>query len=143
MAPAPARAAATDTPPPPTVEDAAPDAEALAQLARIKESLDATSRRFARWCLFAYLGFLVAVAGVLVALIVRLGWNTMEPWTFLIGGVAALGTYAYFALTLRESTPQAIYEHLVQWKRRKTYQAAGFDLEQFERLRQATREEGG
>ncbi|HYY42928.1 MAG TPA: COR domain-containing protein, partial [Pyrinomonadaceae bacterium] len=107
---------------------------ALEELARIKTRLDASSERFARRCLLAYLAGLIVIYFALAALIYKLGWNTMEPWTYFIGIGAFVGTYAYFAITQRELSPGAIYDQLVEMKKRKNYQLAGFDLDSYRRL---------
>ncbi|HWS99153.1 MAG TPA: COR domain-containing protein [Pyrinomonadaceae bacterium] len=110
------------------------DVRALAELTRIKQKLDASSERFARGCLFAYLLLLVAVGAGLAWLIYRFGWERMEPWTLLIGAFAILGAPSYFALTQRELSPKAIYEHIAEVKKMKNYRAAGFDLPKYQEL---------
>lgn len=123
-------------------EEATPERVALARLARIRASLDASSKRFARRCLYAYLSALALVGLMLAALTYALGWDTMEPWTYFIGGGATLGAYAYFAFTQQEFSPAAIYQQLAERKRLQAYRDADFDPDEFERLTQGMRDEG-
>ena len=132
------RPARTSHPPPAKAPAGHPvptsDTAALAALTTIKNKLDAGSERFARRCLYAYLIFFLAVVGVLAWLIYKLGWDKMEPWTYILGVVAAVVTISYFVITRREPSPRAIYDHIVEVKKLKSYQAAGFDLAKYKEL---------
>ncbi|HEX8181014.1 MAG TPA: COR domain-containing protein [Pyrinomonadaceae bacterium] len=110
------------------------DAAALAQLKSIKAKLDRRSENFGRWCLLTGLLFLVVLGVALSVLIRYLGWTEMPAWTYPAGGIPIIAAYGYFAFTQQEFSPRAIYEHIIARTRRKNYRAAGFDLEQYERL---------
>jgi internalin A len=131
----PERLQKTSTPRPPAPEPVeADDAKALEAFSRVKATLDANSERFAKRCLHAYLLFLVTVGVVLTVLVYRLGWDKMEPWTWGVGIAAAISGYGYCVVTLREFSPRGIYDHIVERKKIKNYEAAGFDLKEYERL---------
>ncbi|MDQ1591242.1 MAG: internalin [Pyrinomonadaceae bacterium] len=110
------------------------NAELLQVMTDMKSKLDANSERFARRCLLAPLGLLLAVGSILAYLIYKFTWDKMEPWTYFIGFVAVAGSYGYFAVTLKEFSPGAIYEHLIERKKLKNYADAGFDLDKYKRL---------
>jgi len=110
------------------------DTELLEIMTRMKIKLDSNSEKFAKRCLLANLVLLLAVGAALGYLIYKFTWDKMEPWTYLIGFLALVGSYGYFAITQRESSPKAIYEHLVESKKLKNYTNAGFDLEKYRKL---------
>ena len=112
----------------------AEDTEAVAELTKIKEQLDRNAEEYAKRSLWLYLGVLTAIWLGLIILTYKFGWNKMEPWTYFIGGGATLGSYIYFAIAQRELSPRAIYDQTVESKKRKNYQASGFDLEKYQRL---------
>ncbi|HEX7315319.1 MAG TPA: COR domain-containing protein [Pyrinomonadaceae bacterium] len=110
------------------------DAAALAALSKVKEQLDSNSGRYAkRILLFCFCAWCVAWLA-LAGLIYRLGWDVMEPWTYLIGTGVPILTYLYFAFTQQEVSPAAIYQHIVERRRRQLYRSNGFDAEEYERL---------
>ena len=110
------------------------ESRALEELIRMKTKYDKDSEKYARKCLLAYLALQVTVGTGLAVLIYRIGWNTMEPWTYLISIVTLIGTYSYFVFTQREFSPRAIYEHLIERKKAKNYAEAGFNLENYKQL---------
>lgn len=114
--------------------DAPIDDHAFQALSRIKMKLDANSEQFARRCLLIYFGGLVASGIAVAGLVYKFGWDTMEPWTYFIGGVAVIGTYGYFAITLKELSPLTIYHQLVEMKKTRSYRLSGFNLENYEKL---------
>lgn len=116
------------------------ESRALEELTRMKAKYDKDSERYARKCLLLYLGLQVAVGAGLAVLIYRIGWETMEPWTYLISIITLIGIYGYFAFTKREFSPRAIYEHLIERKKVKNYAEAGFNLDIYEQLKKQLRE---
>jgi internalin A len=120
------------TPPEPAEAE---EAEAVAELAKVKAKLDLDAQNYARRCLWLYLGVLAAFWIVLGILTWRLGWSKMEPWTFfIVGGGGTLVSYLCFVITKGELTPKAIYNQIVESKKKKNYQAFGFDVEKYEKL---------
>jgi internalin A len=110
------------------------ESRALEELTRMKAKYDKDSERYARKCLLTYLALQVMVGAVLAVLIYRIGWDTLEPWTYLIGIITLIGTYGYFVFTQRELSPSIIYEHLIERKKTRNYAEAGFNLENYEQL---------
>ena len=108
--------------------------EVIAELSKIKAQLDLQSENYAKRSLRWYLAFIALVGIVLAVLTYRLGWDVMEPWTYFIGAALTLGAYAYFAVTLREPSLRGIYDHLVEMKKKRNYEAFGFDQKKYERL---------
>ncbi|MBV9928883.1 MAG: GTP-binding protein [Acidobacteria bacterium] len=127
---------ATSRPAPAQPARAAADDKAFAALCKVKESLDANSRRYGKrilmLCFCAWCVAWLALAGF----IYWLGWNVMEPWTYLIGSGVPVLTYLYFATTQQEFNPKEIYERLVERRRRQLYRSNGFDAEAYDRLAQ-------
>ena len=110
------------------------DGDALAELTRIKDRLDLSSERHAKRRVWLSLVALLLVWGLLAYLTYKLGWGVMEPWTYFIGIASAAGAYGYFAYTQQEFSPRAIYEHMIESKKKQTYLDSGFNLEKYERL---------
>ncbi|HYH80113.1 MAG TPA: COR domain-containing protein [Longimicrobium sp.] len=94
-------------------------------LSTIRAKLDAKAERYARTVLGLNVAVLLAVWVGIIVLIVRLGWEMMEPWTFVIGGSVSLGQYGYFALTRREVGITQIYHGIIEARRRKEYSRLG------------------
>ncbi len=71
---------------------------------------DHDTKRFFGLCFgFIFLFFLG-----LAFLVISLGWDVIEPWTYFLGIVAPIISYFYFALTQKEWTPSAIYQSYLQ-----------------------------
>jgi hypothetical protein len=108
--------------------------DTVTELAEIKAKLDWNAQRYAKRSLWLYFGMLAAMWLGLIILTWQLGWDKMEPWVCFIGGGGTLGSYVYFVITQNELSPNAIYDQIVESKKRKIYQASGFDLKRYERL---------
>jgi hypothetical protein len=68
------------------------------------------------------------------------GWNMVEPLTFFLGVLPPLAAYVYFAATLQEFSPKAIHDGFIKRKKLKSYRAANFNLEKYQKLLQRTDE---
>lgn len=110
--------------------------EAISELLKIKNKMDSLAQQYAKRLLWIYLGGLVIIWIVLLLLTYSFGWTRMEPWTYFIGFGATFGSYIYFAVTQRELSPRAIYDHFVELRKRKNYQTFGVDLEKYENLKE-------
>ncbi len=75
---------------------------------KLKKYLDRKSEKETKHGLWIYFGALSAILAGLAILTIKFGWDTMEPWTYFIGGAATLGSYAYFAITQKKLSPEAI-----------------------------------
>ena len=95
----------------------------------IKAVLDQQSQRSAQRGLLFYLGALILMWLSFAALTIRFGWDVMEPWVALLCGGATLGSYAYFAIMHQEFSPRAIYQQLLESKKRRSYSTFGLELE--------------
>ncbi|RMI02039.1 MAG: hypothetical protein D6681_10640, partial [Calditrichaeota bacterium] len=93
-----------------------------AQIKKIKRRLDQRAESHAKRMIWVAIGILASGFGVLAYLTYRLGWDTMEPWTYFLGAFLLLSQYVVFAKTLNEPSPLKFYEKLRERKRRKLYQ---------------------
>ena len=107
---------------------------ALVRLTKIKQQLDLKARRYARQSTWLFVVTLIVLWSSLAVLIYYLGWDIMEPWTYLIGIGASVGGYLYFAVTNREISPKEILDHMIETKRMKIYKEAGFDIQEYQSL---------
>jgi hypothetical protein len=94
------------------------------ELTKIKNRLDLNAEKYTRRLLWLYFGLLAITWIGLGILTYQFGWNNMEPWTYFIGGIPTLGSYIYFAIIQRELSPQAIYNQIIETKKRKLLLAA-------------------
>jgi internalin A len=117
-----------------TRADEARDAAAVEELTGIKTRLDADSEGYVKRRLWLCIGLFAMLEITLAVLTYYFGWNTVEPLTFFLGIVPPLAAYVYFAATLQEFSPKAIYEGFIERKKLKNYRAAGFKLEKYKKL---------
>lgn len=105
------------------------------ELSGIKDRLDNNARKDVKIILWIFPSVCVLLWIALGVLILRVGWDKIEPWTYLIGFGWPLASYLFFVATQRSFSPAAIYEQLVAWRKEKVYQEAGFDVEKYEQAR--------
>lgn len=112
----------------PTLQPPVPvEKETEEKLGQIKKQLNLDGQKYAKRIFLLNFGVLVVVATGLALLTYKFGWDTMEPWTYFIGIGAVIGSYAYFALTQQEFSPKAIYERIVEKKKRELHQKFGLN----------------
>ena len=70
----------------------------------------------------------------LVILSFFVGPDVLRIWLALIGVGVPLGSYGYFAFTQKKLSPEAIYEHLLESRKKKNYREAEFEETRYERL---------
>ncbi|MBA3533592.1 MAG: hypothetical protein H0T73_16865, partial [Ardenticatenales bacterium] len=75
--------------------------------------LEEQAQRRARHRLLFYLPIPLTILVVVVLGIMIWTWEVMEPITFVAGALLVVWGYVYFALTLREFSPHAFYDHLL------------------------------
>ncbi|KAL9115074.1 MAG: hypothetical protein Q9227_000868 [Pyrenula ochraceoflavens] len=63
-----------------------------------------------------------------------LGWDTMEPVTYLVGLTAAIGGYGWFLYHNREVSYRSALNITISRRQNKLYEAKGFDLNRWESL---------
>ena len=57
------------------------------------------------------------------------GWDFTEPRTYLIGIFLVVISWFYLAITGRELSPQAFYDAILRYRRRRIYRVSGIDAE--------------
>ena len=64
----------------------------------------------------------------------ELGWDTMEPVTYLVGLSGLMGGYGWFLFHNREISYRSALNITISRRQMKLYQAKNFDLEKWENL---------
>ena len=112
------------------------DGAAIELLQKIKSNIDSNAYRAVKRSLWYFFALFVFVSFILIGLTVHFGWETMEPWIWVVELAIIIGGYLYFSITLNELKPADIFHKLVSRKQRTMYERLGFDTEKFEQLRQ-------
>ena len=109
--------------------------DALALSTTIKVNLDQNAEASAKRNIALGVCLFIAIAIGFAIATYRFGWwDSLEPAISFISIILGLVGYLYFVLTQREINPRIIYSNIVESKKRKIYQAVGFDSEQYEHL---------
>jgi len=101
--------------------------EAQNRNTNIKVELAKIARSEINRRLWAFILALVIAWALLFYLIQRFGWNTLDPWIYLLEFGIAIGGYAYFAVKQREFSPLTIYQHALAAKKKYLFRL--FDIE--------------
>lgn len=106
------------------------------QLSKIKHECDMLAHRSAHRV--AKAGF-VALTGwwgavYFLTFHTDLGWDLMEPITYLAGLTTIMGGYLYFLFVSRDLSYQAALQTTVSRRQNILYQACGFDIQKWESL---------
>jgi hypothetical protein len=108
----------------------------ISQLADIKRECDAIAHRGAKRV--AQGGFLALIGwwGLVYYLTFKtdLGWDVMEPVTYLVGLSGLMGGYLWFLYHNREVSYKSAMNFTVSRQQSKLYEQKGFDLPQWEGL---------
>ena len=97
--------------------------------ASAREELTKIARGEVNRRLWIVISLMVVAWAVMFFLIQRIGWNVLEPWTYLIGiGLIIVG-YIYFAIQQREFSPYAIYQHALEARKKELFQIFEVDEE--------------
>ncbi|KAK4701139.1 hypothetical protein P7C70_g5097, partial [Phenoliferia sp. Uapishka_3] len=108
---------------------------ALKELGDKKERCDAEARAGARRMAAAGLGGLVAYWGIVARLTFwDLGWDIMEPVTYLTGNAVLVSGYCYWLYHQRRPDYDALLDQSVSSRQAKLYQSHGFDIERHRSL---------
>jgi len=97
-------------------------------LAKLKAVLDKDAERKVKTKVWLFVIVTVLFWLLIMFLVWRLGWDVMEPWTYVIGIPILLIEYLYFALTQQQLSPQAIYEQLLKTEKQKKYRHYGLEV---------------
>ena len=108
----------------------------IADMAKLKAECDMLAHRSAQR--FAYAGFGgVFFYGTVVYWLTfqtDLGWDVMEPVTYLVGLAGLLGGYGWFLLNRREVSYQSAMNLTVSRRQSALYERRGFDLRKWHYL---------
>jgi hypothetical protein len=108
----------------------------LKDLAVIKHECDVLAHRSAQRVALGGLGVLVGWWYVVYALTFEtsLGWDTMEPVTYLVSLSALMGGYAWFLYHNREISYRSALAFTINRRQQRLYQMRGVDLQLWESL---------
>lgn len=108
----------------------------LADMAVIKKECDIAAHKAGQRLAMAGFGVMVGYWYVVYRLTFEtdLGWDTMEPVTYLIGLSALMGGYLWFLYHNREVSYKAALSITISRRQNKLYEARGFSLERWESL---------
>lgn len=108
----------------------------LADMAVIKKECDIAAHKAGQRLAMAGFGVMVGYWYVVYRLTFEsdLGWDTMEPVTYLIGLSALMGGYLWFLYHNREVSYKAALNITISRRQNKLYEARGFNLERWQSL---------
>jgi hypothetical protein len=104
-----------------------------------KDAIDLNAAQFTKKIVVGAVGYLVAQAVVVAKLTFasRLGWDIMEPITYLVTFSTGIFGLFYFSVARRDYMYETVWDQVHD--KRKTYlyrqHVADFDIEEYERLR--------
>ena len=104
------------------------------ELQKVKKNLDLKAVKDTKKLMWTYFGIFFTLSICLAYLTYKVGWVVMEPWTYFIGLGFTLGSYLYFAITLKELSPIAFYKQNIEKNKQKNYCRISFDNKQYEEL---------
>ncbi|ETN46053.1 uncharacterized protein HMPREF1541_00236 [Cyphellophora europaea CBS 101466] len=106
----------------------------ISKLAAIKEECDKAAHRGAQRIALAGCGGLIGYWYIVYRLTFEtdLGWDVMEPVTYLVGLSTLIGGYMWFLWHNREVSYRSALNITVSARQNKLYQAKGFSLQDWE-----------
>ncbi|KAF1950907.1 hypothetical protein CC80DRAFT_481916 [Byssothecium circinans] len=111
-------------------------AKKISEMADLKKECDLLARKAAQRVAFGGLGIVVGWWGVVYWLTFRteLGWDVMEPVTYLVGLTTLIGGYIWFLYHNREVSYRSAMNFTISRRQSKLYQQHNFDLRKWEVL---------
>ncbi|KZF19205.1 DUF607-domain-containing protein [Xylona heveae TC161] len=108
----------------------------LASMADIKRECDIAAHRGGQRMAVAGFGVMATWWYIVYRLTFEtdLGWDTMEPVTYLVGLSTLMGGYLWFLYHNREISYQSALNLTISRRQNKLYQSKGFDLPKWEGL---------
>ena len=108
----------------------------IASMAKLKAECDMAAHNAAQRIAYAGGGSLVAWSGVVAYLTfcTDLGWDVMEPVTYLVGMAGVLMGYVWFLMNRREASYQSAMNLTVSRRQSAQYDKRGFNLQKFNYL---------
>jgi hypothetical protein len=95
----------------------------------VKKQLTRVAQQEVNRQLWITIGIMTALLVTISLLIQKLGWDVLEPWTYLFGITLVIGGYVYFAIKQQEFSPVAIYQHALEARKKQLFQTFGVDVE--------------
>ncbi|ETS62684.1 hypothetical protein PaG_02419 [Moesziomyces aphidis] len=110
--------------------------EQIEQLAKLKAECDRIAHSGTKRLSFAGVGILGAWWGSVAFLtfFTELGWDVMEPVTYLTGLGTILGGYIWFLIHNREVSYRAVLNETTSRRQQKLYVEKGFNVERYQEL---------
>lgn len=111
-------------------------ASEIASMADIKKECDEIAHRAAKRVAMAGGAGLVAWWGLVYELTFRtdLGWDVMEPVTYLVGLSTLIGGYGWFLMHNRQVSYRSAMNFTISRRQSQLYEKKGFDLRKWEDL---------
>ncbi|RPA83313.1 DUF607-domain-containing protein [Ascobolus immersus RN42] len=111
-------------------------------LAAIKKECDALAHRGAQRLALSGFGILVCWWGAVFkfSFFSELGWDVMEPVTYLVGLTTVISGYLWFLYHNREVSYRSMLNITITRRQAKLYEEKGFDVEMWEELVQEGKE---
>jgi calcium uniporter protein, mitochondrial len=108
----------------------------LAAMAAVKKECDIAAHKAGQRLAMGGFGVMAGYWYVVYRLTFEtdLGWDTMEPVTYLIGLSALMGGYLWFLYHNREVSYKAALNLTINRRQNKLYEARGFNLERWQSL---------
>ena len=108
----------------------------LAEMAGVKKECDIAAHKAGQHLAMAGFGVMMGYWYIVYRLtfMTDLGWDTMEPVTYLIGLSALMGGYLWFLYHNREVSYKAALNLTISRRQNKLYETRGFNLERWESL---------
>ncbi|KAI9652721.1 MAG: hypothetical protein M1831_006614 [Alyxoria varia] len=111
-------------------------ASEIASMASMKRDCDLAAHASAQRVAYAGFAGMLGWGGVVwwLTFMTSLGWDVMEPVTYLVGLAGILGGYGWFLFNRREASYQSAMNLTVSKRQNALYEARGFDLRKWEYL---------
>ncbi|EKG13521.1 Coiled-coil domain containing protein [Macrophomina phaseolina MS6] len=108
----------------------------IASMADVKKECDRLAHKGAQRVALGGLGLVVAWWGTVYKLTfdTDLGWDVMEPVTYLVGLSTLIGGYIWFLYHNREASYKSAMNITISRRQSKLYNEKGFDLEAWQTL---------
>ncbi|KAI9806118.1 MAG: hypothetical protein M1833_004525 [Piccolia ochrophora] len=108
----------------------------IADMADVKRECDIAAHKGGQRVAMSGFGLLVVWWYVVYRLTFEtsLGWDVMEPVTYLVGLTTIMGGYLWFLYHNREISYKSALNLTISRRQTKLYNARGFDLQRWERL---------
>ncbi|MBC8506950.1 MAG: hypothetical protein H8D34_18970 [Chloroflexi bacterium] len=97
----------------------------------IQRELEKIAKREINRRLWAGIALLAAVWVILFLLIQKLGWDLLEPWTYLFGFAFVIAGYVYFVTRGKEFSPFVLYNQALEFRKAELFDVFKVDDEKY------------